>query len=174
MKRPSPALIVSCIAVFLAFTGGAVAATKISGKQIKDGSITGKDIKNDSLTSKDIAGQLQGPRGPAGQRGPQGPAGAGGAGGAGGVNVTYQAAGATVTEDGITPVEALCPDGQVAVGGGFNVSPPVVVLSSAPNDGGDRAGGSWTVVFEVDGDPPGPIQVEAYAACATGVASPPG
>ena len=167
MKRPSPALIVSCIAVFLAFTGGAVAASKISGKQIKDGSITGKDIKNDSLTAKDIAGQLQGPRGPAGQRGPQGPAGSGGSGGA---TVSYQVGEGTLSEDGLEVVDALCPPGQVAVGGGFNVTPPVIVRSSQPGEGGDRNGGSWTVVFEVDGDPPSPIGVAAFAACAGGSA----
>jgi hypothetical protein len=170
MKRPSPALIVSCIAVFLAFTGGAVAASKIGGKQIKDGSITGKDIRNDSLTAKDIAGQLQGPRGPAGQRGPQGPAGSGGSGGAGGVNVSYQAAEGTLSEDGLESVDALCPPGQVAVGGGYVVTPPVTVRRSEPGEGGDRPGGSWTVLFEVDGDPPVPIGVAAYAACASGSA----
>jgi len=170
LKRPSPALIVSCIAVFLAFTGGAVAASKISGKQIKDGSITGKDIKNDSLTAKDIAGQLQGPRGPAGQRGPQGPAGSGGSGGSGGATVSYQLAEGSVTEDGLEALEVLCPAGQVAVGGGYNVTPPVTVGLSGPSDGGGRAGGSWTVLFEVDGDPPGPIAVSAYAVCATGSA----
>ena len=168
MNRPSPALIVSCIAVFLAFTGGAVAASKISGKQIKDSSITGKDIKNDSLTAKDIAGQLQGPRGPAGQRGPQGPAGPGGSGGSGGVNVTYQAVGASLASDELEVVEAPCPAGQVAVGGGFDVSPPVNVLASRP--GGDPTGSAWEVVFEVDGDQDPPIAVGAYAACANGSA----
>ena len=167
MKRPSPALIVSCIAVFLAFTGGAVAATKIGGKQIKDSSITGKDIKNDSLTAKDIAGQVQGPRGPAGQRGPQGQAGSGGSGGA---TVSYQLAEGSVPDDGLEVLEALCPAGQVAVGGGFNVTPPVTVRLSGPSDGGGRAGGSWTVLFEVEGDPPEPIPVSAYAVCASGSA----
>jgi hypothetical protein len=167
MKRPSPALILSSIAVFLAFTGGAVAATHIGGKQIKDGSITGKDIKNDSLTAKDITGQLQGPRGPEGERGPQGPAGQGGSGGA---NVSYQIAEGIVTPDGFTTVDALCPAGQVAVGGGYNVTPPVTVRLSAPNDTGGRDGGPWTVLFEVDGTPPTPIGVAAYAVCASGSA----
>jgi hypothetical protein len=72
MRRPSPALILSCIGVFLAFTGGAVAAGQIGSKQVKDGSITGKDIKNDSLTAKDITGQLEGPRGSDGQPRPAG------------------------------------------------------------------------------------------------------
>jgi hypothetical protein len=163
MRRPSPSLILSCIAVFLAFTGGAVAATQIGGKQIKDASITGKDIKNDSLTAKDITGQLQGPRGPAGERGPQGPAGAAGSGGA---TVSFQPAGATITEDGITTVDAPCPAGQVAVGGGFEVTPPVTVRASYPSE----LGGRWRVVFEVSGDPPGPIGVAAIAACARGSA----
>jgi hypothetical protein len=67
-------------------------------------------------------------------------------------------------------VDALCPAGQVAVGGGFNVTPPVIVRSSGPNDTGGRDGGSWTVVFEVSGDPLQPIGVSASAVCASGSA----
>jgi hypothetical protein len=52
-KLPSPALVLSFVALFAAFAGGAIAG-KITGSQIKNGSITGNDIKNDSLTGADI------------------------------------------------------------------------------------------------------------------------
>ena len=74
MRRPSPALVLSFVAVFLAATGGAVAGVQIGGKQIKDGSITGKDVKNNSLSGTDIKGDVRGPEGPRGARGAQGPA----------------------------------------------------------------------------------------------------
>ena len=59
MRRPSPALVLSFVAVFLAATGGAVAGVQIGGKQIKDGSITGKDVKNNSLSGTDIKGDVR-------------------------------------------------------------------------------------------------------------------
>ena len=62
LRRPSPALVISCIALVAACTGTAVAATMItSSKQvknntllsadIKDGSIQGRDIKNGTITT---------------------------------------------------------------------------------------------------------------------------
>jgi hypothetical protein len=167
MRRPSPALVLSCIAVFLSAAGGAVAAGQINGKQIKDGSVTGKDIKNDSLTGTDIKGNIRGPTGPPGSPGPQGLAGPAGS---GGVNVSYRFGEGTISTDGRTAVDAPCPAGQVAVGGGFNVTPPVTVRSSQPGEAGGRDGGSWTVLFEVEGDPPTPIEVAAFAVCASGSA----
>jgi hypothetical protein len=41
--------------LLLGSTGGALAGSMITGKQIKDGSLTGKDIKDKSLTSKDLS-----------------------------------------------------------------------------------------------------------------------
>jgi hypothetical protein len=93
MKRNTPALIIACLALFLAAGGpaGAVnaanAASKLlTGKQIKDSSITSKDIKNGTLVAKDFkpgvlpklvsAGQGEaGANGATGATGPQGPQG---------------------------------------------------------------------------------------------------
>jgi hypothetical protein len=81
--RPTPATIISVLALVVATGGTSYAAMSItgkdvvnqslSGKDIKNQTITGKDVKNASLKGKDFApGQL-----PAGPQGPQGPAGAG-------------------------------------------------------------------------------------------------
>jgi hypothetical protein len=102
IPRPSPALLVACMALFLAAGGPAAAVNAadaavhlISGKQIKDSSITTKDIKNGTLVAKDFkagvlpklvsAGQGEsgakgdpgaaGATGPQGERGLQGPKG---------------------------------------------------------------------------------------------------
>lgn len=58
LKKPSPAMLVACLALFVAFTGSAVAAglakNSVTSKQVKNSSLTGSDIKNDSLSGKDV------------------------------------------------------------------------------------------------------------------------
>ncbi len=93
IRRPSPALLVACLALFLAAGGPAAAvnaadaaARLITGKQIKDNSITGKDVKDGSLVVRDFKrGELaralpagQGVKGDAGPQGPTGPQGTAG------------------------------------------------------------------------------------------------
>ena len=54
-RRPSPALVISCVALAVACTGTAVAATVItSSGQIKNGAVTGADIRNGTIRSGDI------------------------------------------------------------------------------------------------------------------------
>ncbi len=55
LRPPSPALAVSIVAVVIACTGSAVAATLITGKQIRNGTISGADIKDGSLLSKELS-----------------------------------------------------------------------------------------------------------------------
>jgi hypothetical protein len=61
LRRPSPALVISCIALVVACTGTAFAATIITASSqvknntllsadIKDGSLQGRDIKNGTIT----------------------------------------------------------------------------------------------------------------------------
>jgi hypothetical protein len=89
-RRPSPAMVVALVALCSSLTGGAVAATLLTGKDIAKGAIAKKHLKADavrsgkvkdgSLLSQDFkAGQL-----PAGSRGPQGLPGAKGDTGAAG------------------------------------------------------------------------------------------
>jgi hypothetical protein len=75
--RPSSATVVAFIALLLAGTGSAAAATLITGAQVKDSSLTGRDIKDGSLSARDLRngtlrGASSGPRGPQGAQGPQG------------------------------------------------------------------------------------------------------
>ena len=51
--RPSPAMVVALIALFVALGGSAYALT-ITGASIVNGSVRGADIKNYSLTGKDV------------------------------------------------------------------------------------------------------------------------
>ncbi|WP_028058432.1 collagen-like triple helix repeat-containing protein [Candidatus Solirubrobacter pratensis] len=54
-KYLKPGWILGIIAVVLAGSGSAVAASAITGKDVKNGSLTGADIKNRSLTTADLS-----------------------------------------------------------------------------------------------------------------------
>jgi hypothetical protein len=149
MRRPSPALVLSCIAVFLSAAGGAVAAGQINGKQIKDGSITGKDIKNDSLTGTDIKGNVRGPEGPPGPRGATGPQGPGApVGSVAGVAVSYRLNTQSIPADGLEFVYALCPAGQVPTGGSSRAQEGLVVRYDGFGDSTSANPDSWAAVVE--------------------------
>jgi hypothetical protein len=80
-RRPSPALVMATIAVFLIGAGGATAASKlIDGKRLKKNSVQLKAI------SKSAQRALKGQTGPAGPAGPTGATGATGAAGAAGAS----------------------------------------------------------------------------------------
>ena len=84
-RRPSPALVVAALALFVALGGVSYAAATIGSAQIKNNSIKGKDIKNRTIKTSDISkkarnalkGQTgaRGATGPAGPQGVQGPVG---------------------------------------------------------------------------------------------------
>jgi hypothetical protein len=73
MKRPSPAIVISCLALFVALGGTSYAAIKlpknsVGGKQIKKNAVTSAKVKNGSLLTKDFkSGQI-----PAGAKGDKG------------------------------------------------------------------------------------------------------
>lgn len=86
--RPSPAMVVACIALVFAMTGAGYAAgmlgpNTVGTKQLKKNAVISSKVKNHSLLAADFkSGQLprgaqgpQGPQGPQGIQGIQGPAG---------------------------------------------------------------------------------------------------
>ena len=81
VRRPSPALVISCVALALALGGTSFAAVSALPKnsvgtpQLKASAVTSAKVKNRSLLRADFAsGQLPagpaGPTGPTDQRGP--------------------------------------------------------------------------------------------------------
>ena len=77
--RPSPAMVVACIALVFAMTGAGYAAgmlgpNTVGTKQLKKNAVISTKVKNRSLLAVDFkAGQLPaGPQGPQGAQGPQG------------------------------------------------------------------------------------------------------
>jgi hypothetical protein len=55
-RRPSPALAIAVIALFVAL-GGSAYALSITGSDVVNGSLTGSDIRNRSLTQFDLKGR---------------------------------------------------------------------------------------------------------------------
>ncbi|MEA2444213.1 MAG: hypothetical protein QOJ12_1505 [Thermoleophilales bacterium] len=77
--RPSPAMVVALLALFVAMGGAGYAAFKlpknsVGTKQIKPSAVNSSKVRDGSLLAQDFrAGQLPaGPAGPAGLQGPQG------------------------------------------------------------------------------------------------------
>lgn len=54
IHRPTPALIVAIVALFMALGGTSYAALKVTGKNVANGTLTGVDIENQSLGKKEL------------------------------------------------------------------------------------------------------------------------
>jgi len=83
-RRPSPAMVVACIALMVALGGTGYAAIKlprnsVGNKQLRANAVTSGKVRNGSLTAKDFTPNAlkRGPRGPQGPKGDSAP-GAGG------------------------------------------------------------------------------------------------
>jgi hypothetical protein len=53
-QRPSPAMIVALIALFVALGGSSYAALKVGSKNIKTGAVSSRAIANNSVRSADV------------------------------------------------------------------------------------------------------------------------
>jgi hypothetical protein len=61
-RKPSAAMVVACVALFMALGGVGYAAATIGSAAIVDNSIRSKDVRNDNLRGKDVRnGSLKGP-----------------------------------------------------------------------------------------------------------------
>jgi hypothetical protein len=164
--RPSASMVVALVALFAALAGAAVAATVITGKQVKDSSLTGRDVKNSSLTGSDIkdkslaAKDFNGSvRGPVGGTGPTGATGAAGATGqtgpAGPISLQYVIGNpVTLPAGGNVTNTVACPSGKSVTGGGatiLTIGPDVIMDSSYPSDDASDADSirdnAWSVAY---------------------------
>src|SRR3954452_8414729 len=133
--RPSPAMVVAVLALFIAMAGTSYAAIKlpansVGSKQIKTNAVVSSKIKDGSLTRKDFAAS-QLPAGAQGLPGLTGAAGAPGAQGAQGPEgqpaVTFINVVSSATGTGAQT--ANCPAGEIATGGGGDASTGLVATS---------------------------------------------
>jgi hypothetical protein len=123
--KPSPAMVVASVALFVALAGSATAAKLITGKSIRNNSIASADVRNNSMSSIDIKnrsllakdfrrGQLR--RGATGSTGATGAPGRPGRDGFG--VLSYPGDGVVLSngdEGGF--LDANCPAGQYPTGG---------------------------------------------------------
>jgi hypothetical protein len=171
--RPSPAMVVALLALFIAMAGTGYAAVKLPAnsvgtKQIKANAIVSSKIKDGSLTAKDFVAGLavKGAEGPPGLQGLQGPQGAAGAQGAKGDSgppaVTYL----DVVNSGapLAPAASVsCPLGEIATGGG-GISATGTLRDSEPTLDGDGFPVGWhAAAVGTDGTTPTPVT--AWAVC---------
>jgi len=140
-SRPSPALLVSIVALIVALGGTSYAAitlpkNSVGTTQLKSNAVTSGKVKNGTLLKTDFkAGQLPaGPAGPAGSAGAQGQKGEPGAKGETGAtgvigaiivqrtDVPLPAGPDATTPGAATSGFATCPAGYRIIGGSVNVS----------------------------------------------------
>jgi hypothetical protein len=161
-------------ALVLSSAGGAVAASQITGADVKNSSLTGKDVKNKSLTRADFSGSVAGPQGPRGAQGAAGPSGPQGAQGAQGPQgpagpsalsaMTVQSGGLTVAAGDVDGGTIFCPPGQRVISGGYvAIAADGEVFASIATD--DRTG--WILLLDnFDSALEGELDGEAYCAAA--------
>jgi hypothetical protein len=160
LKAPSPAMIVACIALFLAITGAGAAA--MASHYV---------ITSTHQIKPTVLAKLRGAKGPAGPRGATGAAGAAGA--AGATNVVVRTAEDTSAWSLLSVVTANCNPGEVATGGGADwdttVSPsgfPVVTASIPYPNAVDAKPTGWTAMI-LNGSDSGYVRAIAWVVCAS-------
>jgi hypothetical protein len=127
-RRPSPALVISIVALFVALGGTGYAALKlpknsVGSKQIKKNAVSGKKVKDGALGLADFSATAK-----AGLKGAPGTPGKPGASGA--THFMSHVRTATVPKDQRRTTTAPCDDDEVATGGGADWLP----ADAAPQD----------------------------------------
>jgi hypothetical protein len=128
LRAPSPAFVISLIALFVALGGTTYAATSlptnsVGTKQLKKNAVTSAKISDHTLQKHDLSGKLiRSLRGANGPAGPQGENGATGAQGATGVLDTKMFAG---------PLPDEIPATKVEPSWGSMVGPTVIITTTA-------------------------------------------
>jgi hypothetical protein len=149
-RRPSPAMVVALVALFVALGGASYAAFKlpknsVGTPQLKKGAVTGAKVKSGSLLASNFkAGQLPaGPKGAQGAKGEQGKDGEKGPQGPGATTLTYDAAAsASPTPTVVGTVLGVTFSAECSIPGAGEAETKLFVL---PSDGSLR----WDVGTEV-------------------------
>ena len=170
-RRPSPALVVACLALAVSSSGVGYAATvlpraSVGAAQLKKDAVTSIKVKNRSLLAVDFKrGQLpagapgaKGDKGDKGVNGDKGDKGDKGDTGAPGLSEVEIVKSTSVSNSSDKGVAANCPAGKKVIGGGGYTSTTTstsvwVAISHPPTDTSWRAygieasgyAGNWTV-----------------------------
>jgi hypothetical protein len=154
--RPSPAIVIACVALLLALGGVSWAATalprnSVGTAQLKNNAVTSSKVKNHSLLRADFkSGQVpRGPAGPAGPtgatgaQGPKGPTGATGPAGTANIRWALVRADATIVDKSDANISITSHTngaGIYILNFGTPIDTKLILASSAQvgNDGGQR------------------------------------
>ncbi len=165
-RHPSPAMVVACMALFIALGGTSYAVSQINGDQILKRSIDGSKLKVNDVGAKEIkeSGLKTSFAGLADNSIALG--GTPAAAHARNVEVVENATG--VSSPTVQSATATCPAGKLVIGGGGAIDPTangqdVALRASAPN--ADRT--AWVATaFEVGTGTNQGYLVRAFAVCA--------
>ena len=156
-RHLTPSMVVALVALFSSLSGAAVAATLITGKQVKNGSLTSADVKDGTLLVKDIKAAERaklaraGAAGGIGAAGAPGPAGKDGAAGAPGPAGKDGAAGAAGSP-GVRGPQG--PGGMTAAAGGTGIGSATggaAADTAAPPNGANGRYGFGPLTFATQG-----------------------
>jgi hypothetical protein len=163
-SRPSPAMVVALIALFVALSGGAAAGTYVATKQLH-GHASLQAARASALSSRFARMSRLGPsrivrpsrfdtrepRGPRGPRGPKGPPG-----GFTTANLA-QVAGSTVHlcafgggDCAVGSAQVSCPAGKAVLGGGWIGDSPDPPISATVAYNGPTSASGWGVIMTND------------------------
>jgi hypothetical protein len=138
--RPSPAMVIGCLALLLTLGGTGYAASQALPRN----SVTSIQVKDHSLLARDFkAGQLpRGATGPAGPAGPQGPAGPAGTGGTAAIKwALVRADGGIAAQSGGITLAAKPSSGTYILSFGGAVTGKVILASGGyAGDASDQRG----------------------------------
>ncbi len=192
IRRPSPALIISVISLFIATSGVGYAAATIGSSQIKNNSVRGKDIRNSTIGGKDVAknaltgsdiaesklGKVPSATNATNAQNASLAANAApGAIGAGELGkVVVRALETQIADGGVDGKTVPCAAGEKAIGGGgrfvglggkdlavFSSGPDLA--SGEPTNGGEFNAWRSTAQNATAGDTPGNAKFTSYAVC---------
>ncbi|MDX6413972.1 MAG: hypothetical protein QOH23_1382 [Gaiellaceae bacterium] len=138
--RPSPAMVIACVALLLVLGGTGYAASQALPRN----SVTSVQVKDHSLLARDFkAGQLpRGAAGPPGPAGPQGPAGPAGTGSTAAIKwALVRADGGIAAQSGGITLAAKPSSGTYILSFGSAVTGKVILASGGyAGDGSDQRG----------------------------------
>jgi len=182
-RKPSAAMVVAIVALVVAASGTAVAASKLvsgdslikknslSGNRLRDGSVTAGKIKLSSLGTVPSASHATSADSATNATNATNAANATTAGSAPVAKLTYVTTPFSVLDDGnLNPDTATCPAGTNVTGGGANIADTTngVILASYP---AGKTG--WTGVFQEFGNTGSTTTGTVYAICAPAASTSP-
>ena len=144
MKRPSPAVVISLVALFFSLGGASMAASRYL-------------LTSVNQISPKVRHALRGARGPRGPRGAAGPA----------LSSYYtESVPAIVGANATVTTQASCPTG-LATGGGYDAPSGLVVTENQPLTVGALPG-AYGWLIQAENTTQMPVQMTAWVVCTSG------